>query len=1241
MLPQDITVGLILNGLTKDFVGFVRNYNIHNMRKTIGELHAMLIEYKKGLPKKAEIPQVMMIRDGKIQKAKKKSLKAKGKNKVNGKGNDKKVYIPKPKNPKPTAMERPTKDDACHHCKEVGHWKRNCPVYLAELLNKKKQVGSASSLVSKNDVLYFNAIAHDRIYEIDMHDLVPNVNSIYNVSNKRVKHNLDSTYLWHCRLAHINKKYDKETFPYSNKRAKDFLGIIHIDVCGPLRHVSRQGASYFITFTDDYSRYGYVYLLKHKHEVFETFKVFKNEVENQLRKTSKAIRSDRGGEYISQKFKDYLKANGIVQQLTPPYTPQHNGVFERRNCTLLDMVRSMMNLTTLPLSFWDYALESATPILNMVLTKKALVKRDTPDKIEQRTIKCIFIGYPKEMMGYYFYFPPENKIVVARYVEFFEKCLISQEISGRAVDLEKIQEEEDTTPSEITSNIPQEVECFKAPQEEVILIRRSERTHRAPNYLCLNVEVEEHSLRDLGEPANYKAAMLDPESKRWVDAINAEMQSMIDNMVWVLVDLPPDSRLVAKGYTQTYMVDYEETFSPVADIRAIRILISIAVFYDYEIWQIDVKIALLNGYLDEDIYMVQHKGFVDPKHPRKVDPEKVKTITDWPRLSSVTEIRSFMGACYEAPVLALPNLQRPFKLETDASSYAMGAFLLRERETRGYHSKMFQGAQKNYPTYDKELLALHQAVKHWRCYLLGKETVVHTDHQPLQYLQSQDKLQQARHMKWMTYLQQLNIVQPSCHDKYASEYKNDPDFHKAIEDIKCSVPTEFTWQDFHRAIEDIKCSVPTEFTWQGGLPRTRKGNDYLFVVVDRFSKMVVLMPCKKTITGEEVARLFFGHVWKIFDLPTSIISDRDSRFLSNFWCSLWAKMDTKLKRSTAFHPQTDGQTRLLIEPCSINKAPSEVCLGFLPQSPFDMEFIIESTPRNDREEREELHLGKDRLKGEGKKLKPIRYGPFRILEKIGENAYKLELPALMELYFVVNIDKLQLFEPSMLDDEPGESLPSVDDLVTGQDAVLEEDTIVEQKTSSTHQGPAGAAPLLRERGGVIRDSLEQVKARPKIPPPPKREDLKDSICHQCGETGHWKRNYPQYLVELLKNKKLSQGASGSGAKGKWINVTAVDNTIQVSRNNMVYFSAIPRDGIFEIDLSNSYTNVGSIYVVSNKRAKLDLDSALLWHCRLGHISKKRIEKLQHDGLLNSTDLTAFEKCVSCMSGKMARKPYTH
>ncbi|GJW01291.1 retrotransposon protein, putative, ty1-copia subclass [Tanacetum coccineum] len=252
------------------------------------------------------------------------------------------------------------------------------------------------------------------------------------------------------------------------------------------------------------------------------------------------------------------------------------------------MVRSMMNLTTLPLSFWDYALETATCILNMVPTIKAFVKRDTPDKLQQRYVKCIFIGYPKETMGYYFYFPPENKIVVVRYAKLLEKNLISQEVSGRVEELEEIQDK-DTSPSENTSEFPMEVE-----------------------------EVEKYSLGDLNEPANYKAAILDPESDKWVDAMNAEMQSMKDNQVWCLVDLPPNSRLVAKGYTQTYPIDCEETFSTIADIRDIRILIAIAAFYDYEIWQMDVKTTFLNGYLNEDIYIVQPEGFVDPNHLRKV-----------------------------------------------------------------------------------------------------------------------------------------------------------------------------------------------------------------------------------------------------------------------------------------------------------------------------------------------------------------------------------------------------------------------------------------------------------------------------------------------------------------------------------------------------------------------------------------------------------------------------------------------
>nr|GFC19363.1 hypothetical protein [Tanacetum cinerariifolium] len=184
---------------------------------------------------------------------------------------------------------------------------------------------------------------------------------------------------------------------------------------------------------------------------------------------------------------------------------------------------------------------------------KAYVKRDSADKLHQRSVKCIFVGYPEETMGYYFYFSPDNKVIVTR----------------------------------------------------------SKRTTRAPNRLCLNIEVEDDEVGDLGEPANYKAAMLDPD-KLGVSGYTRR------KLTWTVKYTPIKVRLVAKGCTQTYRIDYEETFSPVADIRAIRILIAIATYYDYEIWQMDVKTAFLNGYLDEDIYMEQPERYVDPKYPNCV-----------------------------------------------------------------------------------------------------------------------------------------------------------------------------------------------------------------------------------------------------------------------------------------------------------------------------------------------------------------------------------------------------------------------------------------------------------------------------------------------------------------------------------------------------------------------------------------------------------------------------------------------
>ena len=136
----------------------------------------------------------------------------------------------------------------------------------------------------------------------------------------------------------LKGKMTKQPFNAKGRRAEELLELVHTDVCGPMSTQAKGGYEYFITFTDDYSRYGYVYLMRRKSEAFEKFKEFRAEVKNQLGKRIKAIQSDCGGEYLLGDFKDYLTQNGIVSQLTAPGTSQQNGVAKRRNRTLLEMV---------------------------------------------------------------------------------------------------------------------------------------------------------------------------------------------------------------------------------------------------------------------------------------------------------------------------------------------------------------------------------------------------------------------------------------------------------------------------------------------------------------------------------------------------------------------------------------------------------------------------------------------------------------------------------------------------------------------------------------------------------------------------------------------------------------------------------------------------------------------------------------------------------------------------------------
>ncbi|KAL4285029.1 hypothetical protein GQ457_16G019150 [Hibiscus cannabinus] len=347
----------------------------------------------------------------------------------------------------------------------------------------------------------------------------------------------------------------KALFSGKGERSSDSLGLIHSDVCGPMNTQARGGYQYFITFTDDFSRYGYIYLMRHKSEALEEFKEFKNEVQNQHGKSVKALRSDRGGEYFSQDFDELLKECGIVSQLTPPGTPQWNGVSERRNRNLLDMVRCMMSHTGLPTSFWGYALETAAFTLNRV-----------PSKSVQKTPREMWTGKLPNMsfMKIWGCKAYDKHQMSTKLEPKSEKCtfeFLTNSEKGRNIELEEVEQQQVIEP---------EVEGISQVVEE--------------NPTDLETQPLRRSTRERHEPERYGFLITTHE--------------------------------IQNGF-HVRKPNYDETFSPVAMFKSIRILLAVAAFHDYEIWPMDVKTAFLNGKLEEDVYMTQPEGFVTPENARK------------------------------------------------------------------------------------------------------------------------------------------------------------------------------------------------------------------------------------------------------------------------------------------------------------------------------------------------------------------------------------------------------------------------------------------------------------------------------------------------------------------------------------------------------------------------------------------------------------------------------------------------
>jgi transposase InsO family protein len=131
------------------------------------------------------------------------------------------------------------------------------------------------------------------------------------------------------------------------------LDLVHVDLHGPMKTPTMSGAKYFLLLVDDFSRKMWVYFLNKKSDCFSKFVAWKYLVEKQTGKQVKALRSDNGGEFVSTQFKELCKREGIHRKYTTPYTPQQNGVVERRNRTVMEMERCMVHNQNVPYQYWE------------------------------------------------------------------------------------------------------------------------------------------------------------------------------------------------------------------------------------------------------------------------------------------------------------------------------------------------------------------------------------------------------------------------------------------------------------------------------------------------------------------------------------------------------------------------------------------------------------------------------------------------------------------------------------------------------------------------------------------------------------------------------------------------------------------------------------------------------------------------------------------------------------------------
>ena len=587
----------------------------------------------------------------------------------------------------------------------------------------KHSLLSVSQLCDKGYLVSFDSqkclIEHK--HDINIKHVGHRVNNVYmiDLSIKQENNHCflskdDDPWLWHKRIAHINMdhlnkliskdlvvglpklKFEKDKLCDACQKGKQTrvsfkpknvvsttqpLQLLHMDLFGPSRIMSFGGNYYALVIVDDFSRYTWTLFITHKSDSFQAFRKLAKVIQNKKNLKIASIRSDHGGEFENKDFELFCDEHGIEHNFSAPRTPQQNGVVERKNRSLEEIARTLLNDTSLPKYFWAEAVNTACYIMNRALIRPILKKppyelyngrkpnishlhvfgckcfvlsngKDNLGKFDAKFDVGIFLGYSLQSKAYRIYNKRTMNIEESIHVTFDESnAILSRKnmLDDIADSLEHMNIHEQDSKGNDKGNNEDPPEEVKS-NDELPREWKASRDHPLDNIIgdISKGVTTRHSLKDLCnnmafvsmiEPKNIKEAIVDDN---WIISMQEELNQFERNNVWKLVEKPKNypvigtkwvfrnkldehgiiirnkARLVAKGYNQEEGINYEETYAPVARLEAIRMLLAYASIMNFKLYQMDVKSACLNGLIQEEVYVEQPPGFEIPDKPNHV-----------------------------------------------------------------------------------------------------------------------------------------------------------------------------------------------------------------------------------------------------------------------------------------------------------------------------------------------------------------------------------------------------------------------------------------------------------------------------------------------------------------------------------------------------------------------------------------------------------------------------------------------